>query len=410
MLKRPYSMIDYDVIVVGGGPAGSTTARRTAQQGLNVLLLDKECCPRVKPCAGGLVDPAREALDFSIDDIVQRRINGQTIHAPSGLQVDCSRPTESGVTVLRPDFDQLLLKKAEEAGATVYQDERVTKVVQDESSVHVTTHEKKQYTAKYVVGADGVNSVVAKQLGFYNGWKDNTAATAIEMEIEVGQEAVERVCAAVNNKDRATLHIFFGPIPFGYTWCFPKKSILSVGAGCRQDKAQKLRQNFKTWYNQFKKLHHLHPKTLSYSGARLPFLRPAEATVKNRAILVGDAAGFVNPFDGEGIQMAIRSGVVAAPILKSAVEANDPSELGQYETEWKKQFDDLLTIGRKLAAVLYKSEKNMETICQLGAEDSVINEIMYKMIASTDSYGALYTELRNRILTKHPRAGISLFR
>ncbi len=403
-------MIDYDVIVVGGGPAGSTTARRTAQQGLRVLLLDRECCPRVKPCAGGVVDPAREALDFSIDSIVQRRINGQTIHAPSGLQVDCSRPDESGVTVLRPDFDQLLLKKAEEAGATVHEGERVTNVKQDTSSVQVTTKEKKQYTAKYVVGADGVNSVVARRLRFYNGWKENSAATAIEMEIEVGQETVERVCAAVNNEDRTTLHIFFGPIPFGYAWCFPKKTILSIGAGCRQDKALKLRENFKTWFKQFKKTHEIHSRTLSYSGARLPFLEPAETTVKNRAILVGDAAGFVNPFDGEGIQMAIRSGVIAAPVLKRAVESNDPSELGQYETEWKMQFNELLTIGRKLAAVLYKSEKNMETVCQLGAEDAVINEIMYKMISSTGSYSALYTKLRNRILTKHPRAGVSLFR
>ncbi len=402
-------MTDYDVIVVGGGPAGSTTARRAAQQGLSVLLVDKEKFPRAKPCAGGINEPVEQSLDFNIDKVIHRRMYGQTLFAPSGLRVDCSRPKRAGAMVMREEFDHLLLQKAEEAGAEVRTGERISKVSNSSERVMVETADGSVYTGSYLVGGDGVNSIVAKQIGFYDGWKGNTAAVAIEIEAEVGEEAVTRICGVPYDKEGTTIHIYFGPVPYGYVWCFPKRSILSIGAGCRQDKAQNMRANFMAWFEKFKKVHNIQPKILSDSAARLPFLRAAKTTVKERSILVGDAAGFVNPFDGEGIQMAIKSGIIAAPILKKAIESGDPSVLKEYEKGWKAQLKETLDIGRKVAALLFKSEKNMETICRLGAEDEVINEMMYRMIASDGSYSAHYKTLVKRILAKHPRAGLSLY-
>ncbi|MFW9921230.1 MAG: NAD(P)/FAD-dependent oxidoreductase [Candidatus Thorarchaeota archaeon] len=402
-------MTEYDIIVVGGGPAGSTTARRAVQQGLSVLLLDKETFPRLKPCAGGINEPVEQSLDFSIDEVIHRRMYGQTLFAPSGLRVDCSRPRRAGGMVMRDEFDHLLLQKAEEAGADVRTGVKVTKVESSSEKVQVETEKGAIHTGSYLVGADGVNSVVAKQLGFYDGWKDNTAAVAIELEAEVGEETVTRICGVPYDKEGATIHIYFGPVPYGYVWCFPKRSVLSIGAGCRQDKAQNMRANFMAWFERFKKEHNIQPKILSDSAARLPFLRAAKRTAMGRTILVGDAAGFVNPFDGEGIQMAIKSGIIAGPVLLKAIESNEPNTLKEYEKEWKAQFNETLGVGRKVASLLFKSEKNMETICRLGAEDEVINEIMYRMIASDGSYSAHYKNLVKRILLKHPKAGLSLY-
>lgn len=402
-------MTDYDVIVVGGGPAGSTTARRAAQQGLSVLLFDKETFPRLKPCAGGLNEPVEQSLDFSIEDVIHRRMYGQTLFAPSGLKVDCSRPKRAGAMVMREEFDHLLLQKAEEAGATVITGKEITKVADSSESPEVETSDGARYTAEYLVGADGINSVVAKKLGFYDGWKGNTAAVAIEVEVEVGEETVTRICGVPYDKEGTTIHIYFGPVPYGYVWCFPKRSVLSIGAGCRQDKAQNMRANFMAWFERFKKEHDIQPKILSDTSARLPFLRAAKTTVKGRTILVGDAAGFVNPFDGEGIQMAVKSGIIAGPVLKMAVETGDPSVLKDYDRGWRAQFNDTLSVGRKVAALLFKSEKNMETICRLGADDEVINEIMYRMIASDGSYSTHYKNLIKRILLKHPKEGLSLY-
>ena len=327
-------MTDYDIIVVGGGPAGSTAARRAVQQGLSVLLLDKEHFPRVKPCGGGFTDHVENALDFSIEEVIQRRVYGQTIFSPSGIVVDCVRPEPSGSMVMRTEFDHLLLNKAEEAGAEVKQGERVVKASDEGNQVIVST-DSNTYTGKYLVGADGINSVVAKSLGFYKGWLKDSAAVCVEVEAEVGEEAVKRICGVPHHEEGVSIHIYFGPVPYGYAWCFPKRSILSFGAGCRQDKVQNLRGQFDEWFDKFKKTHNIDPQIVSDTSARVPFKEAAKTTVKGRTILVGDAAGFVNPYDAEGVMMAVKSGIIAAPVLKEAVEASNPVIMKKYEKAWK---------------------------------------------------------------------------
>ncbi|MHA1909086.1 MAG: geranylgeranyl reductase family protein [Candidatus Thorarchaeota archaeon] len=401
-------MTDYDIIVVGGGPAGSTAARRAVQQGLSVLLLDKEVFPRVKPCAGGFTDHVENALDFSMEEVIQRRAYGQRIFSPSGIIVDCVRPESSGSLVMRTDFDHLLLNKAEEAGAKVNQGEKVVKATDEGNQVTVST-ESKTYTSKYVVGADGINSVVAKSLGFYQRWSKDSAAVCIEIEAEVGEEVVKRICGIPHHDEGVAIHIYFGPVPYGYVWCFPKKSILSLGAGCRQDKAQNLRMHFTEWFEKFKKTHNINPKIVSDTSARVPFKEAAKTTFKGRAILVGDAAGLVNPYDAEGVVMGVKSGILAAPVLKEAVETSNPGILRNYEKAWKAELNDTMKVGKSVAKLLFKSEKNMETICRLGATDPVINDVMYKMIAGLENYKTLYRTMIKRILTKYPRAGLSLY-
>ncbi|MCK5239551.1 MAG: geranylgeranyl reductase family protein [Candidatus Thorarchaeota archaeon] len=401
-------MTDYDIIVVGGGPAGSTAARRAVQQGLSVLLLDKEHFPRVKPCGGGFTDHVENALDFSIEEVIQRRVYGQTIFSPSGIVVDCVRPEPSGSMVMRTEFDHLLLNKAEEAGAEVKQGERVVKASDEGNQVIVST-DSNTYTGKYLVGADGINSVVAKSLGFYKGWLKDSAAVCVEVEAEVGEEAVKRICGVPHHEEGVSIHIYFGPVPYGYAWCFPKRSILSFGAGCRQDKVQNLRGQFDEWFDKFKKTHNIDPQIVSDTSARVPFKEAAKTTVKGRTILVGDAAGFVNPYDAEGVMMAVKSGIIAAPVLKEAVEASNPVIMKKYEKAWKAEFNNTLKVGKKVAKLLFKSEKNMETICRLGAKDPVMNDVMYKMIAGLENYKTLYRTMIKRILTKHPKAGLSLY-
>jgi geranylgeranyl reductase family protein len=403
-------MSDYDVIVAGAGPAGSTAARRLAQRGLNVLLLDKAKFPRHKTGAGGIRDIVEKSfLDFDIKEIIQRRVFGQRFFSPSGKVVNCSRPKASGFMVLREEFDHLLLRKAGESGAEVRDGIGVVSARQDERQVTVVLSDKSQVTGRYLVGADGTNSVVAKSLGFYEGWKGKSAAVCIDVEVEVGEEAVTRICGVPYDKEGVTIDIYFGPVPHGYIWCFPKKSILSLGAGCRQDRVKNIRSHFNRWFNEFKAKYNLDPEIISDTATRLPYSGAAKNTVIGRTVLIGDAAGFVNPYSGEGIPMAIQSGLIAAPIVDEAAKESDPRILRNYEKAWKAEFGDDLKVGKSIAKLVFKSEKNMETICRLGIEDPVINEIMYSMIAGLDSYKNLKRKLVKRIGLKHPRAGLSLY-
>jgi geranylgeranyl reductase family protein len=402
-------MTKYDVIVVGGGPAGSTTARRVAQKDLHVLVLDKAKFPRVKPCGGAMRQYGVDSLDFKIDEVIQRRTYGLRFFSPSGLEIDLTVNEPDGVMFMRDEFDHLLLKKAAEAGVEVRESSYVTKVSEDQKGVTVTTKDGEEFRGKYVVGADGINSVVAKRLGFYGGWTGNTAAVGIELEAEVGEEAVARICGVPHDKEGIAFHIYFGPVPYGYLWCFPKRSILSLGAGCDQSRIKAIRPLFMKWFEDFKKKHDIDPEIVSDTAARLPYSGAVKNTVKGRAILVGDSAGFANPFSGEGIYMAIRAGIHAAPTLGRAVKSDDPSYLQDYEKAWKAELESDLKVGRDVAKLMFKSEKNMEAILQLGHKDDYIREIMYLMISGKESYKILKNRLTKRILMKHTRAGLSLY-
>ncbi|MHA1576264.1 MAG: NAD(P)/FAD-dependent oxidoreductase [Candidatus Thorarchaeota archaeon] len=402
-------MTDYDVIVVGGGPAGATAARRIAQRNLSVVVFDKETFPRNKACAGGIRNYVAENLDFSIQEVVEREVYGQRLYGPSGVLVDCRRSYVSGQMVMRTEFDNLLLQKAGEAGAEVRDSVKIVNVEQNQEMVIVETEDGQKISSKYLIGADGINSTVAKSLGFYQGWTDDSAAIAIEVEAEVGKETVERICGVPYDKEGVAIDIFFGPVPHGYAWCFPKRSILSIGAGCRQDLGKDLRVHFNKWFDEFKQKHDISPTILSDTAARLPYSGAVKKTVIGRTIIIGDTAGFVSPYSGEGIPMAITSGIIAAPVIEKAMKEADPRMLKEYEKGWKSEFGDDLKVAKSLAKMVFKSEKNMETIMQIAHKDEHVNEIMYKMIAGEDTYKNLKKALTKRIMLKHPKAGISLY-
>ncbi len=403
------SMSDYDVIVVGAGPAGSTMARQAAKRGVNVLLIDKEKFPRVKPCAGGVIGKVKDMLDFDISSVIQRDVYGQRFYSPSGLLIDCTRPEVSGFMVMREEFDHLLFEKAKEAGAKALDGNRVVNATQDKEGVAVETENGERFTAEYLVGADGINGVVARSIGFYDGWKGSSAALCIEVEAEVGKDIVEKICGVEYDSEGVSIDIYFGPVPYGYAWCFPKRTHLSVGVGVPQDKVSNLKNTFNEWFEEFKKKHEIEPEILSDLSFRVPYSGAVKRTFMGRTVLLGDAAGFANPFSAEGISEAIGSGIIAAQVIERAVRTKDPKILKEYEKGWKAAFGEDLSVAKSLAKLMFKNEKNMETILSLAHRDPVISDYMYKLIAGKVSYKQFKSTVIKTIVRKYPRAGLSLY-
>lgn len=209
---------DFDVAIVGTGPSGSTAAILLSRAGLRVALFEKAELPRYKTCGGGLLQRTLRALPLDVGRTVQAACYRAELHHVSpNLHFAAQRGTAIVSMVMRDQFDHLLAREAEASGATLFTGCAVEDLVQDHGQFGLKTA-RGDFYARFVIGADGVNSVVAKRAGFP---VLKNLIPALECELTVDDARF----AAFKNAARFDL----GLTPFGYGWVFPKQKHLSVG-------------------------------------------------------------------------------------------------------------------------------------------------------------------------------------
>ncbi|MFW9768851.1 MAG: geranylgeranyl reductase family protein [Candidatus Thorarchaeota archaeon] len=395
-------MATIDLIVVGGGPAGATCARRAAQLGLEVLLLEKANHPRRKACGGGITVRARDALDFDISTVIEREIYGVRLHSPRGLVIEQFRPELSGFTVRREGFDLLLLQKAKEAGAEVIEGTKVVDVIERSESVHVVT-EDGTYISRLLVGADGTNSIVGRRSGIKTRWRDDEVGLCIEAAVPVDPSEISRIVY-----EKSLIEFYFGRVLYGYAWAFPKKTEFSLGIGVRMSKMRNLKDAWKRFVSSFEERHSVKCDMRDTVSARLPLRGKIMDTCSKRVMLAGDAAGYVAPLTGEGIFYAIESGKIAAEVANEELAKGMSANAFSYEFRCKKAFNEDLTIAHSLANHLFKSNKNMEIACQAAHTDRKLLEYLIDLVMGIKSYKETRNKLLKRLLQKHPRKALSL--
>jgi geranylgeranyl reductase family len=396
----------YDVIVVGAGPGGATCAWKCAAAGLKVLLLDRAASlPRYKPCGGGIPASlarhvpgiAEHAEAFADLTITHLR------HSWRGRDaVLCAMETASGEPatvwmVQRPRFDHWLVRQAEEHGATLRTGVKVADIARDADSVTVRSSEGDEWRARHVVGADGAKGIVGPRAGLrlQKRWG---IAREIEIPFEGGAEE-NRWHPALEPR---AAYLDYGSVPNGYAWIFPKRGCLSVGAGMLlpQQPSEKGEENVgRTLRAAIDLL--LESVGLRYpEGADAPRLwaHPIPywtgmeplATDDGRVLLVGDAAGVVQPMFGEGIQYAVRTGALAAECLASGTVAD--SYTSRVRAALADEFDAAARIGRFFYRAPYLSYR-------LGVKNPAGTRLVGRLLAGEASLAQLeqriYDRLRN---------------
>ncbi len=306
----------FDIIIVGGGPAGATTAQLTAKAGRHVLLLDR--AGRIKPCGGAV--PPRLIRDYEIPShLIVARIDAARIVSPSGRLAHMPVDGSYVGMVDRQDFDEFLRCRAAEAGAT-----RVTGTytnsTRDDDGVLRIHYELKDGTkdsarTKLAIGADGALS----KLG-----RDHIADAHKTKLVFAYHEIVERPDAAETYaEDRCDVYYNARYSPDFYAWVFPHGKTASIGTGSAhkgfalREAVAKLRLDAGL----------ADSKTLRKEGAPIP-LKPLKRWDNGKDVLLaGDAAGVVAPASGEGIYYAMLGGELAADTALTFLKTGNAKDL-----------------------------------------------------------------------------------
>jgi geranylgeranyl reductase family protein len=365
----------YDVIVVGAGCAGPAAAREAARLGLRTLLLEKARVPGEKNVSGtclnsaALVDPD---LHYLLDGPVEREIREmRTYHiAPDRTTVIHEIPAK-GILLLsirRDHFDAWHAEVARQAGAEVRLSTSVTGILEEAGAVAgVVTDGGEELTARVVIDAGGVNSVVGRKAGLIPRRDGQSMILYVTVAVRLGRETIDQRFG-----DCIEYYLSPGTQHKTWPWIFPKREVVTVGTGGYMD-AELITDetpSVNTYMQRFLDLPVVRRKleggTISSWGLHLEFDEALDQRVRDGLILTGEAGGFVAPFLGQGMPEAFFTGIYAA---RAAAEALEHGEATRERLEGR--FEELLGENLFMQAFRHVAAINKASILSKPDEEIV---------------------------------------
>lgn len=363
-MKKTMSSPQYDVIIVGAGPAGSTAAYALGQAGLRALVLEKERLPRYKPCGGGLSAALLSQFPFSFEPVIESQVTAIR-YALGSHEVTVPLPPDQVHMVMRDTFDYYILQQAR---AEVRQGAAVRHVAEETDRVVVEMQDGGVVDGRYLIAADGAASRVAREVGLR---RKKHLAAAIEAEVRTPQAVMRRFAGR-------PLFIF-GEVQRGYLWVFPKAQHLSVGIGAFKPGRGELQRTLQCVMARY---------DIPLEGARLyghplPIYTGRQPITTRRVLLVGDAAGLADPLTGEGIRFAVESGRLAA----EALAAGRPE---RYQQMVRRQIGRNHTYGLALAWLFYHFPR---ACYELGVRNPLATRAFVDLLSGRTTYPRLIARL-----------------
>ncbi len=357
----------FDVVVVGGGPAGATVADDLARRGRSVLLLDK--AGRIKPCGGAI--PPRLVRDFAIPDhLMCARIESARMVSPSGVAVDMPINAGGYVGIVdREVFDEFLRARAEDHGATRVKG-TFTSLTRDPDGTAVVRYAGAdgagEARARAVVGADGANSAVGRQA--IPKYKRGKFVFAYHEIVEA-----PATTTAAYDATRCDIYYDGSMSPDFYSWVFPHGSTMSIGTGSANKgfslKGAIADLRARTGLDAC--------GTVRREGAPIP-LKPLKRWDNRRdVILVGDAAGVVAPASGEGIYYAMACARFAAEAVETVLATGNGRALAQARKRFMKAHGTVFLVLGIMQYFWYSSDKRREKFVAI-CRDKDVQELTWQ--------------------------------
>ncbi len=384
-----------EVLVIGAGPAGTAAAHWAAESGRMVVLLEKETMPRERVCGDALTPKAVGHLaDMGIE------VNNKNFHQHHGLRmtahgqsIELQWPTDHdhpshGLAIRRRSLDKLLVEHADNTGAQVWTGVEVTEPIIEHghlrgcramgSGCGSGPEGEIEVRARFVIIADGPLSPFGRSLGTA---RTRTYAQGVAMRgYFPSPRHSEKVIESVFDLRDNTGH----QLP-GYGWIFPLgDGTVNTGVGLLShhhgNDPQSIRELFDKWLLQIPEAWEVEIESIEGEpeGGRLPM----GASVRPRSgpnwVVVGDAAGSVNPFNGDGVEPALSNGRLAASVVNDAIRTGDGLELRRYEKQLVSSYDHYYRLGRLVTKALGKPGL-MRRFTLLGIQSRVLTELVMRI-------------------------------
>jgi geranylgeranyl reductase family protein len=423
------SSADPPVLVVGAGPAGATAARTLALAGVPVRMIDRARFPRNKPCGGGIsirVLRRFPYLEPELPRIAAHTLSRLYLEGPDGESALVTSDAPAALMIRRVEFDELLVTLATRAGAELeYGD--IVQAVDECGVIRLTTRDGRSFRSRTVIAADGVNSIVARRLGFYQRWP--ARSVALDMMEETPRDVLRDV-------DPSTLWVAYGygngasrlardrRVPEGYAYIFPKRDHVNVGIGYvlsyfRESVDAAPYDLQRAFVGRLVERGIL--RGTSERSNFTPFLIPVGGPLRNpgrgRVLLAGDAGGFVNAFTAEGIYYAMVSGELAArAIISTSLPTNvstspsstpssnfsDPAAV--YKHACRREIGAELRDSVLIQRYLFADSRRIARIVRNAVDDSPITKLILDYALGRRSYQSV----RRRVLARAPHLALSL--